>query len=137
MAPSPRATRRDNWARGCTGGATDFGPALLDNVTPGSPAFLLGKQVGALVLGLKRLQIAARDARRAAQPAQSGRGSGRAAAAAQGGRFNAAPASYGQGQPRRVGWGEEVQYAPDDRPQRSGPAGKGGKGGNSARPVLN
>ena len=102
MVSSPGPTRCDKWPRGCTGGATDFCPALINNVTPGSPAFLLGQQVGALIQERKRLQQAAREAKRVTQTAQSGRGSGRAAAADQGERFNAAPASYGQGQPRRV-----------------------------------
>ena len=74
MASSPRATRCDNWARGCTGGATDFGPALINNATPGSPAFLLGRQVGAQVLEHNQLRIAAREANRAAQPGQFRRG---------------------------------------------------------------
>ena len=42
MISSPRAMRCDNWARGCPGGPTDLGPELTTNLTPGSPAFILG-----------------------------------------------------------------------------------------------
>ena len=65
---SPRATRCDNWAQGCAGGVASFGPAPISNATHGSPAFLLGQQVSALVHERKRLQSAARDAKRASQP---------------------------------------------------------------------
>ena len=78
---SPRATRCDNWARGSTGGATNFGPAFISNATPGSPAFLLGQQLGALVLERNRLQIAARDAKRAALPISPGAGARRESSA--------------------------------------------------------
>ena len=57
----PRTARCDIWARGCTG---RLGPALILNTTPGSPAFLLGQQEGALVLERKRLRAAARRAKR-------------------------------------------------------------------------
>ena len=39
---SPRVTRCHNWARGCPGGATDFGPAPIGNAAHGSPVFHLG-----------------------------------------------------------------------------------------------
>ena len=99
----------------------------MGSVTPGPPAFLLGQRIDALTQERKRLQQAARDAKRAAQAAQSGRGAGRAAAADQEGRFQAAPASNGQGQPRRVGWIEIAQCAPNGRPQRGVLAEKMGK----------
>ena len=71
---SPRATCCDNSARGCIGGIADVGKALVLNTTPGSPAFHLGQQVGALVLERDLLRIAARDAKRAARPEQFRRG---------------------------------------------------------------
>ena len=89
--------------------------------------FVLGQHVGAMNRERRQLQAAAREARRATQPAQSERGSGRAAAGSHGGRFSAlgtALASPGHGPPRRVGWGA-VDYAPDSRPPRGPPGGAG------------
>ena len=68
MTSSPRATRCDNLARGCTGGIAEFGPALIPNTSPGSSVFLLCQQVGALALERDQLRIAARNAKRATRP---------------------------------------------------------------------
>ena len=130
MIPPPRSTRCDNLARGCTSGSSDFGPALIDNMAPGPPVFLLSQLVGALTQERKRLQQAAGEAKRAAQAAQSGCGAGRAAAADQGGggalqrrpRFLRA----GAAQAHRLGRGRPVRARRP--PQRGGPGGKGGKG---------
>ena len=48
MVSSRHASYCDNWARGCTGTSSDFGPVLTDNVTPGSPAYAMGQRTAAL-----------------------------------------------------------------------------------------
>ena len=139
MITLPRATRCDNWARGCPGGPTDFGQELTPDLTPASLAFILGQHAGAMNHERRQFQAAAREAIRATQPAQSGRGSGRVAAGSQGGRFSAlgtAPAFPGHGPPRRVSWGT-AEYAPDGRPMRGPPGGRGGAGRRPAHVLSN
>ena len=123
-----------NWARGCPGGPTAFGPELTPNLTPGSSAFFLGQRVGALNRDKKQLRAATRDARRAAQPAQSRRGSGRAAAGSLGGRFSAPGAASAP--PRRIGWGK-VDYEPGGRLPRGPPADKDRAGRRPAPALAN
>ena len=74
MIPSPYASRYDNWARGCPGGSADFGPVLTDNLTPGSPAFIMGQRVAALNQQSKQNGAEATAEQRAARFAKAGRG---------------------------------------------------------------
>ena len=113
----------DNRGRGCLGTASDFGPELTENATPGSPAFFLGQQVAASVRADKKDKADQLEAWRTGRDAQGGHA----------GRGGGTPA--GGAASRRVAWGS-TEYEPDGPPawaSRSG--GKGGGQEGARRPV--
>jgi len=67
MVSAPHSLRCDNWSRGCPGGASGFGPVLTDNLTPGSPAFVLGQRISAISRESKQLRTDRDRAARAAR----------------------------------------------------------------------
>ena len=120
---TPRALRCDNWGRRCLGKASDFGPELHENVTPGSPAFVLGQQVAAFNRECKKLQADRVRAERTARADQGG----------QAGRCGAPYAATAA--LRRVAWGA-TEYEPDGPPAWAPRGGdKGGGRGGARRPV--
>ena len=123
MVSRPHTLRCDNWGRGYPGKASDFGPALTEGATPGSPAFVLGQQVAAQCRASKGDQADRQRAGRAA-------GDDRGGQAGRAGNPSAAAAAS-----RSVAWGP-TEYGPDG-PQAWAPrsGGRGGGRGGARRPV--